>query len=302
MLDAGIVSNALFEFRRWGEARNPGGVTAISTSSTFLREAEDWMIGPHLAGILERAQIPPPPMANGVLYPSSPEVAMFGTLTPDLVERDALILLETLARARCTHADPPVLSALVEDIAPPTRETSWSQGYDCALRTLDGIEVTPQHFVDVEQILCSLEIAIESRSISDASLRGVAIAGIGFRPTIVINEFCEKNKTAPGRRFTLAHELCHILFDRDRARRVTHSSPPWAPEPIERRANAFAAMFLMPYRLIDAALAEVGPITTSSKLNRLAQRLRCGRRALLEHLKNIDRIDQAVFYRLSMAH
>ena len=32
------------------------------------------------------------------------------------------------------------------------------------------------------------------------------------------------NSNDSGKRFTIAHELCHVLFDRTRARRVAHAS------------------------------------------------------------------------------
>jgi Zn-dependent peptidase ImmA (M78 family) len=99
-------------------------------------------------------------------------------------------------------------------------------------------------------------------------------------------------------RFTMADELAHILSDRGSARTVTHSSTPWAPEAVERRANAFAAMFLMPYRLVDSAIAALGQVTDARSLARVARRLECGKGAVLEHLMNIDRIDRPAFFRI----
>ena len=96
----------------------------------------------------------------------------------------------------------------------------------------------------------------------------------------------------------MAHELAHILLDRGAARRITHASTPWAPESLERRANAFAAMLLMPPRLLDAALAAVGRLETFDDLKRIARRLKCGKSAVLEHLMNLDRVTPTVFYRL----
>ena len=55
-------------------------------------------------------------------------------------------------------------------------------------------------------------------------------------------------------RFTLAHELCHLLLDREYGGELTIASGPWAPLGIEQRANAFAAAFLMPTWLLRDAL------------------------------------------------
>lgn len=58
---------------------------------------------------------------------------------------------------------------------------------------------------------------------------------------------------APARkRFSYAHEYAHALFDRERVATVTARTN--ATELIERRANAFAAAFLMPQRGVEALL------------------------------------------------
>jgi Zn-dependent peptidase ImmA (M78 family)/transcriptional regulator with XRE-family HTH domain len=58
---------------------------------------------------------------------------------------------------------------------------------------------------------------------------------------------------APARkRFSYAHEYAHALFDRERVATVTARTN--AAELVERRANAFAAAFLMPQRGVEALL------------------------------------------------
>lgn len=67
---------------------------------------------------------------------------------------------------------------------------------------------------------------------------------------ILVNLRNSANAHTFGRRFTLAHEFCHLLFDRDVGAHLAIASGPWAPHDVERRANAFAAMFLMPNGLV----------------------------------------------------
>ena len=87
----------------------------------------------------------------------------------------------------------------------------------------------------------------------------------------------------------MAHELCHILFDRSRARSLAHSSTPWASPSVEQRANAFAAMLLMPPT--RARLAYSGDLTElKQEVGRLADKLKVSRGALKRHLANIDEI------------
>jgi Zn-dependent peptidase ImmA (M78 family) len=57
------------------------------------------------------------------------------------------------------------------------------------------------------------------------------------------------------RRFSYAHEYGHALFDRDEAVRLTQRSN--ASELVEKRANAFAAAFLMPASGIEDQLRQL---------------------------------------------
>ena len=73
--------------------------------------------------------------------------------------------------------------------------------------------------MDVERLIKTLGVHIEGLKLSDAHVRGVAIAGKRHRPGIFINERHASNAHEAGCRFTLAHELCHLLFDRERGGR-----------------------------------------------------------------------------------
>lgn len=67
-------------------------------------------------------------------------------------------------------------------------------------------------------------------------------------PLVLLNENCARHADAEGKpmrsgiRFTLAHELCHLLIDRDSGSQLALVSGPWAPKAVEQRANAFAAV------------------------------------------------------------
>ncbi len=303
LIDVDLVSRAALHFLEWGAARGAATgrhVGRPEDSVAAAESAERWFVGDHLSTVLSQANVERPRLTHGIIDPLSPEVAMFGTLTPNLSAEDAGVLLRVLHAARSTEPEPPILASLTTDMPPATRETSWEQGYDLATRTLEtlGVDEAATTFVDVETILNGLGVQIRDLSVDDLSLRGVAIAGEGFRPTVIVNAEARWNRSRPGRRFTLAHELGHIIVDRGRARRVTHSSTPWAPEAVERRANAFAAMFLMPYRSVDAAIGALGPVENGGDLARLARQLGCGKTAVLEHLNNIDRIEPDVFFKL----
>ena len=145
-----------------------------------------------------------------------------------------------------------------------------------------------------------LGITVEETECETASIRGVAFAGEGFSPKIVINLAHAYNSNEDGKRFTIGHELCHILFDRTRARRIAHVSGSWAPPGIEKRANAFAAYLLMPRDLIMRNLGYDNRFD-SEEIWRLADILHVNESPLVEHLYNIDLIDEFERDRLRMS-
>ncbi len=110
-----------------------------------------------------------------------------------------------------------------------------------------------------------------------------------IQPPIRGNEH-PMNAERGGVRFTLAHELCHILFDREKARSFVHASTPWAEPAVEQRANAFAAMLLMPLDRIDLDQSPKDIEALRLKVNKLTKQLEVGRTALIHHLANLDEI------------
>jgi Zn-dependent peptidase ImmA (M78 family) len=95
------------------------------------------------------------------------------------------------------------------------------------------------------------------------------------------------NSSEAGSRFTQAHELCHILFDRNHARRVSHASTPWAPAMVEQRANAFAAMLLMPRDLVRRLISAAPENLTLNDIQGAASAMCVSLRALINHMANM---------------
>ena len=154
-------------------------------------------------------------------------------------------------------------------------------------------------FVDVEELIKAHGFHIGNMRLSDPNVSGVAIAGPQLKPGIFVNECCRRNAGKEGRRFTLAHEFCHLLFDRNQGRALAVASGPWAPRAIEKRANAFAAMLLMPTFLVKQTLSRL-TVTVASKygVNKIANSLGVGQRATRHHLKNLGFIDYEDWIRL----
>lgn len=220
----------------------------------------------------------------------APEIAMFGDLTPQVSQEAAVTLLTEFYNARSEEPEPQALSDLVSDEPAWASTSPYENGYSLALDVLD--EADPDvaaAWTNLEAVLASLSISVRNVQLGAEGPRGVALAGEGLRPTILVNTDHPMNRGL-GRRFTEAHELCHILFDRHRARPLAHCSTAWAPPSVEQRANAFAAMLLMPtYR------ARRPSGTTLASLSRgvsiLAGKLGVSRIALRRHLANLGEID-----------
>ena len=141
--------------------------------------------------------------------------------------------------------------------------------------------------LEIVRFLQDLGVTIARKSLSDARLRAVTLLHDDGRAVIVVNSSYEWGVDPHVVRFTLAHELAHLLYDRSRARVLALASGPWTPPSVERRANGFAAGLLMPERLLRAAVAaEPGWPHDPAVLHRIAGRLGVGVTALAQRLPN----------------
>jgi Zn-dependent peptidase ImmA (M78 family) len=222
----------------------------------------------------------------------SPAVAMYGGVSPRLNQADVeglrSVLVETAGGAEAAE-----LAALVSDArGAPLGVRPHEDGYRLAEELLEILgKPGDADFVDVRAICERLEIYVLERALVTDTIRGVALAGDGFRPTILVNTTSAFNANSLGRRFTIAHELCHVLHDRGRARRVAHVSGPWVAPGIEKRANAFGAFLLMPRSLV-LRLLDGESSFTDERIAWLANLLQVNETPLIEHLYNIDLINE----------
>ena len=254
-----------------------------------LVKAEDAFAAIDMTGLLEGGGA-----ANDAPYIAElpPAVAMFGGVSPDLGTQDVERLRDHVVAAQGGH-DSERLAELVADRHGNVLDVPHQDAHRFADELLEDVAPTDDDFVDVRAMCEHLGVEIHEDELETASIRGVAIAGDGFSPRIVVNQTHYFNRNEPGKRFTVAHELCHVLFDRTRARRLAHvSSGPWAAQGIEQRANAFAAYLLMPRALVLKHLQDANRIDRED-VERLAHGLHVNRSALLPHLKNLDLIDVA---------
>lgn len=222
---------------------------------------------------------------------------MFGSVSPTIDDHDAMTLADRLVRLYSSDLQSPEPAELFrpepleEEDDPP-----WKQGYRLAEEVCDRLTLLEEgtREIDIDAIFRDLGIGHEVISLSDVNIRAVALAGPHHRMSVLLNQEHPTFRSEVGRRFTLAHELCHLFFDRTYGRQLAIASGPWAPRDVEKRANAFAAMLLMPTELLLRTEKELTiRVNDLEGVRQMASSLKTGFIATLEHLTNIGRIDEA---------
>jgi len=214
---------------------------------------------------------------------------MFGCLSPSISTGDIDTLTDELLM-ESTSISPKLLDlSRYEPLDQTIRP--WAQGYNLAQRTYRQLKALWDFndIVPIRHVLKDLGVPVRVVSLLDKDIRAVSVES--HKPNsifILMNKSCPLNSKETGQRFSLAHELGHLLFDRDKALQMAVASGSWAPPELEKRANAFAAMLLMPPEVIDQNLPPSGKTWTRTHIEELALTLECGFVALLEHLVNLD--------------
>lgn len=253
-----------------------------TVSEKAAKEVADYLLGVEDDGL--------------VLKGSCHAALMFGSAAPSLNENDLNVLAGKLIELYALDAETSELRTLVAREAVSFYVPAWEIGYHLAEIVIEHLSLADQSSdsVDVSAILGRLGIRQEEIELSDDSVRGVSVAGPHHQPTILLNVSDRHNDTRAGKRFTLAHELCHILFDRTYGQKLAMVSGPWAPLQIEKRANAFAAMLLMPLELVRRVVRSMScPLASEQGVHEVRTRLETGFVATLEHLKNLGWLDPA---------
>lgn len=315
LLPVEAVAEPLWEFLRWAVDRNglesPGDQAQIKDLRSRLQRLRqsdaDELEATHVANAALRSIMQEVRGQSGWapqrrMLPGIPAVAeldapalMFGGLNVNIGEGDVRALMGLLEQHR-NGRENDRLKALVSSPSIYEYIHPYAHGYELAHQTREALGIALEDAcVDIKAILNELEILIDHRELDTTGIRGVAIAGAEFSPVILVNASSAFNQTERGRRFTLAHEFCHILYDRSHAKRLSHISGPWASGRVEKRANAFATMFLVsPHALNRHWDANVN----RSSIKRLAKKFQISTWALTEHMRNLDLISEEQYQEL----
>ena len=238
------------------------------------------------------------PLVDRLAITASPHLAvLFGSISPDISAEDVLILTRMMVDVYQNGDVPdwsgfPHLDGLYDEIE-ASGIPDYEQGNKLADSVLHDLGINDVEPVDIEGLLGSFEIRTDRLALSDEGIRGLSVAGPGHRPACFTNRTYHDGDSAQVRRFTLAHEFCHLLFDRQRATRLAVVSGPWAPRDVERRANAFAAALLMPRALLDrAASGATAAPGTVDWIHEIARVANTSGMATLERLANLGLLDE----------
>lgn len=141
----------------------------------------------------------------------------------------------------------------------------WESGYRLARQVRGALlartgSTDPLAPLDIAAVFAALDIAVLEGEWPEQAFEGVCLVEDGARALAIVNRSGRLASTRGGARATLAHELCHVLFDADPARpigQVERSGR--TTSPVEKRANAFAAELLLP-QAVFARLAARGRV------------------------------------------
>lgn len=212
----------------------------------------------------------------------------WGSLSPTVSESDAVELAGRMIDAYA-DGEPEVFLTFLKHISRPEYLDDPShEGSRLAEEVLEELNLPEpgDDSVDIDEILSRLGVSVGEVRLDDDTIRGVAFASPKHTPTVLVNRSYRAHHRDEVRRFTKAHELCHLLVDRGFARKLAIASGPWAPGSVEQRANSFAAALLMPEVLVRKHLDELGGSLNAAAVEQLARKLGTSGLATVFHLRH----------------
>lgn len=189
------------------------------------------------------------------------------------------------------------LAALVESkpapdfdwVTIPTTGLPWQQGQALAEEVLDRAGLADK---DLPLGMHDLASLLESTLDIQVSLEplGSGLDGLGMCSEQLKLVMVSTKTVAARQRWTLAHEIGHVLLGDTQDLFVDENI--WERTPIETRANAFAAAFLMPAELLSAAWGNaVAP--NEALVAELLERFGVSLDALAFRLHNVGKVNAA---------
>lgn len=163
----------------------------------------------------------------------------------------------------------------------------FEQGYGIAQWLRETLPVENGVRVDPEALLAAWGVPVWELMLGEEGghIDALAAWGPSHGPAILLNTSPEARPAHPhGRRTTLAHEICHLLVDRDGALPMAEVLGGAAPRQPEQRARAFAAELLLP-RMTAAVIARMSA-TLEEAVEQLTRQFEVSRELVAWQIRN----------------
>jgi Zn-dependent peptidase ImmA (M78 family) len=179
---------------------------------------------------------------------------MIGDLLIPSEVRDILAAIRGIPSVDRTKLDDFSAKLPVLNLGPQGRDNA-NQGYEIAeaFRALIGNKDKP---IDPEEILNDLGVPVTNFDLDTDALDAICCWGPAHGPAIFVNPLGRHANSLRGRRFTLAHEICHLLVDRSQTLPLGEVLGGRVPQLVESRASAFASELLLPHQIAGSAFLE----------------------------------------------
>jgi len=217
---------------------------------------------------------------------------LYGAISPATQPPDVLLLTRSIIANYVDDATPWLTALnLPLDVAEISQLPPGEQGSRLGEKACEMLGGDGGDWVDIESVMNHLDIAVSEIELSDPEVRAVSVFGPTQRPHVFRNARTRWGQSSSVQRFTLAHELCHLLLDREYGGELAIATGPWAPLAIEQRANAFAAAFLMPTWLLrDALTTGTARADDPDTIKSVSAQLQVSVSSLIDRLYNLGEI------------
>jgi len=258
----------------WRKRDSATGVNLVSWSASLEADVAAKLIG---QGLIE------PPKSFADATNDNDEMLIAARVAGALPTEQIVEILEVARRFKLHCAEP--LEALsvkaVAYLRGLERLESFAEGEAVANFVREQLKIGPSERVDVFDCVTRLGIEVCVEAIGPTTFDGLAIAGSRFGPGAFINrngtrirdKDSEDLSADAGARVTLAHELCHLLVDRDHPLSAVEVLRSRMPASVESRARAFAGEFLLPSTTAAKIWDEAGSPTDREPLQAVLQAL-----------------------------
>lgn len=133
----------------------------------------------------------------------------------------------------------------------------YDQGYWVAAWLRRRLGVSDGERVQPRELLESWQVFVQHFDLADSALDALACWGPSHGPAILLNQNASNTAAHEfGENTTLAHEICHLLLDRQATLPVAEVLNGNSPEFLEKRARAFAAELLLPRQVASEAVQQ----------------------------------------------